>query len=227
MPPSLVQSTLEYPAANYQHASASRRVGDLRGLFPLPLAIRVAVRGHNGLLTLQAMRIAPTIRTEDLIRQLLLVCGLENDTHAMSYRLRNLLLMRRVVICNVMLSVLIQSIEHRSVNESLTGAICNPSVLRGSNFAALLEPYTILPRRTGDEVTGKKACRALILDYELSLRHALIWTFVAVIISLIFGLAGGFAAPHWDLNLALSVTGVTLTIFGVIQAVLLSCIKHI
>jgi hypothetical protein len=65
-----------------------------------------------------------------------------------------------------------------------------------------------------------------MLDYEVSLRNALIWTFIAVITSLIFGIAGGFAAPHWDLNLALSTGGGMLTIFGAIQSVLLSCIKH-
>lgn len=65
-----------------------------------------------------------------------------------------------------------------------------------------------------------------MLDYELSIRHALIWTFVAVIISIMTGIVGGFAAPHWDLNLALSVSGGILTVFGVIQSVLLSCIKH-
>jgi hypothetical protein len=91
---------------------------------------------------------------------------------------------------------------------------------------SLLEPYAILPRASVDEETGKMLYQALMLDHEVSIRHALIWTFAAVIISIIFGVVGGFAAPHWDLNLALSVSGGTLTVFGVIQSVLLSCIKH-
>jgi hypothetical protein len=111
------------------------------------------------------------------------------------------------------------------VNEPLTGAIYNPSVLRGSDVVALLEPYSILPRRLYDEGTGKTVCQALMLNYELSLRHALIWTFVTVILSIMAGIVCGFAAPHWDLNLALSFTGGTLTIFCAIQAVLLSYIK--
>jgi hypothetical protein len=65
-----------------------------------------------------------------------------------------------------------------------------------------------------------------MLNYELNIRYALIWTFIAVTTSFIFGIAGGFAAPHWDLNLALSTGGGMLTTFGAIQSVLLSCIKH-
>jgi hypothetical protein len=94
----------QYPAASYQPASHSQR-GDPSSLFPATLAIRVAVRRTDGRFTLQAMRIDPRIRSEDLTHQLLLLYGPENPTRAMSYRLRNLLLMRRVVISNVMLSV--------------------------------------------------------------------------------------------------------------------------
>lgn len=106
-----------------------------------------------------------------------------------------------------------QSIEHHSVHEALTGAIYNPFVLRGTDCVGLLVPYAILPRCTLDEETGKTVCQALMLDHDLSIRNALVWTFVAVMISIIFGIVGGFAAPHWDLNLALPVSGGTLTVF--------------
>jgi hypothetical protein len=104
MLPSAVHSTPQYPAASYQPASHSQ-CGDPSSLFPTTLAIRVAVQGHNGHLTIQTMPIAPRIRIEELIRQVLQLYGLENDIHAMSYRLQNFLLMRRVGISNVMLSV--------------------------------------------------------------------------------------------------------------------------
>jgi hypothetical protein len=104
MLPSAVQSTPQYPAASYQPGSHSQRC-DPSSLFPTTLAIRVTVQGPNGLLTIQTMPIAPRFRIEELIRQLLQLYGLENDIHAMSYRLRNLLLVRRVVICNVVLEV--------------------------------------------------------------------------------------------------------------------------
>jgi hypothetical protein len=103
MLPSLLHSIPEYPAASYQPASHSQR-GDPRRLFPT-LAVRVAVRGENGLLTVQAMRIAHGIRSEDLVHQLHLVCGAGNRSQAMNQRLLDILLMRRLVICNVVLSV--------------------------------------------------------------------------------------------------------------------------
>jgi hypothetical protein len=101
---SLLHSIPEYPAISYQPASHSRRV-DPTSLFPTTLAIRVAVRGENGLLTLQAMRIAPGIRSEELVHQLLLVRGAGNCSQTMNQRLLDILLMRRIVICNVVLSV--------------------------------------------------------------------------------------------------------------------------
>lgn len=94
----------QYPAASYQHASYSKH-GHLHSLFPSALKIRVAVRSDNGLLTVQAMPIPPGIRLEELIRRLLLVCGLESGAWAINQRLLGSLLMRRIVICTVVLSV--------------------------------------------------------------------------------------------------------------------------
>jgi hypothetical protein len=89
-----------YPAASYQHASPYQPDHHLHSLSPTSLAIRVAVRGENGL-TVHAMPISPRIRMEDLIHQLL--SG--NHTHSMNHRLLDILLMRRIVVCNVVLSV--------------------------------------------------------------------------------------------------------------------------
>jgi hypothetical protein len=101
---SLLHSIPEYPAISYQPASHSRR-GDPTSLFPTTLALRVAVRGENGLLTLQAMRIAPGIGSEELVHKVLLVCGAGNRSQTMNQRLLDILLLRRIVICNVVLSV--------------------------------------------------------------------------------------------------------------------------